>query len=331
MENNETVLETPVLETPVIPAPAPPSEVEKVYSFQPTDKRGRPVGGMQVIKYKTDQELVEKITKNYNELQIALRDVTRKHRLGISEEESIPAEAARFENPVEFKPKDLSADERIVLSRDLLDPEKTQQANAKLFEANTGVSPEEFRKTMTGIQVTNLRMLAKQEADAFVAETPTYFKCQENFETITNWMVKNNLAPVRANFKLGYETLLSAGLLTEAPTVREEIPVPETVVETTTVNSQPSVDEPSRIASVEPPQVMRPAPEIASGLTRDEAADLGPTPRKSGYTQAEIDAMPSAVYKRKLLSEKGFAEAVETLETEKANRRNSNTLRPSYN
>lgn len=311
--------EEQVLETPA-PAPVAVLEVkEQEYRFQPTDDRGRPIGGEQVIKYKTNEELVEKITKNNVELQRELRKVTRKHRLGITEEEVIPAEAARFENPVEFKPRELTADERIVLSRDLLDPEKTQQANAKLFEANTGVTPEEFRKTMTGIQVTNLKMLAKQEADAFVLSTPSYHPCQENFETITNWMLKNNLAPVRDNFKLGYDTLKAAGLLTEAPTVREEPTIVKAVVDTS-VNSQPIVDESSRITSQEPPQVTRPVPQIASGLTREDAADIGPTPRKSGYTQAEINAMPSAVYKRKLLSEKGFAEAVEQLESEKAAR-----------
>ena len=53
----EEVLETGVGEAVVDPAILP----ELRYSFQPTDDEGRPLGAKQVIKYKTSEELADKL------------------------------------------------------------------------------------------------------------------------------------------------------------------------------------------------------------------------------------------------------------------------------
>ena len=42
-------------------------------------------------------------------------------------------------------------------------------------------------------------------------DNPDYVKCQSNFEAITSWMVRYDLAPVRENFQLAYDKLKAAG------------------------------------------------------------------------------------------------------------------------
>ena len=98
-------------------------------------------------------------------------------------------------------------------------------------------------------------------------------------------MLKNELEPVKENFKLAFEKLgpAGAGVLVEkaAP-----VPAPEPVAET-----------PQAAPEAHAPQTRRPA---SSGLTRENSSDTGPAPKK-GYSQEEIDKMSSADYKRLVL------------------------------
>src|ERR1700744_3831822 len=86
----------------VVPVPEVQVE-EKRYSYQPTDGDGRPIGGLQVIKYKTPEELAEKLAEQNSLLLRKLREETRKTRLGIVENDPIPEDAPRIEKLVEFK------------------------------------------------------------------------------------------------------------------------------------------------------------------------------------------------------------------------------------
>lgn len=365
MSTEPTVIEPPVTEQPVIeqpvneiPAPAAPIEatpapVELTYEYQPTDEHGRPIGGRQVIKYRTPDELAKKFEKANIELQRELRKLKKNQRLGIVEEETIPADAPRFDSVVEFNPRELSADERVRLSRDLSDPERFSQASDTLFEATVGAKPQVLRETMNNLQVTNLRLLARIESDAFMAANPDYYKCKENADTLTNWMTKHNLRPIQANFQLAFDTLDAAGLLLKAPNVREEAPVTPTpvstpapaqpeVTEQTPVNTQPVQAEPSRITMETPAQPKRPVVPPPTGLTRNQAADTGvartlsdeivfevevkgrdgkPTGDKKVYKGlAAVERMPSDEYKRRLRFEPGFRQKVEQLEAAAAKR-----------
>lgn len=321
--------EQPVVETPAPAAPAPELP-ELVHSYQPTDESGRPLGGRQVIKYRTPEELAQKLTEQNILLVRRLREETRKQRLGIVETDEIPAEAQRFDTPVEFKPRELSSDERVKLSRDLLDPESFNKAADTLFEATVGANPATLRNTLTNLQQTNLQLVAGREADAFVAGNPDYYKCRENFEAITNWMTRYNLAPLRDNFQLAYDKLNAAGLLLKAPSVREDAPTPTPpptaaptgTEEQTPANPQPAQEADSRITEQQPAQTKRPVVPIPSGLTRNQTSDTGAPAQRGNYTLAEIDKMPSDVYKHKLLREPGFRELVEKLEKEASQSRN---------
>src|SRR5258708_29617059 len=89
---NEQVVEQPVAEV------IPPAADKKKYSFQPKDEEGRPLGGIQVIEYESDQELADKLAKNYEEAQRHIRKLRRDMKLGNYEQESIPEDLDKVED-----------------------------------------------------------------------------------------------------------------------------------------------------------------------------------------------------------------------------------------
>lgn len=322
---------------------APPAPVEFRYEYQPTDEQGRPLGGKQVVKYTTPEELADKLAEQSTLLLRRLRSETRKNRLGISDEEVIPEDAQRYREPVSFKPKQLTPDERVQLSRDLLDPEKFEEASDALFEAKVGAKPQVISQTLADLQGESIRARAKAESDAFVAGNPEYVKCQENFEAITNWMIRYGLAPVRSNFQKAFDTLRAAGVLIENPT--PDVPAAPGVRQPTELPTvQPTAPEapegtaeaaavPETTVPAGPPKQ---AARIPTGLSRSTSDETG-VPRSPGedlvydvvvngqkrrYTGlAAINAMPSEEFKRRVNTERGFSQKVEKLEAEAVERR----------
>lgn len=291
----------PIVETSV------PELPEQVYTYQPTDEQGRPLGGKQVIKYKTQEELAKKLVDQNIHLVRALREQTKKSRLGLTDTSDIVSEEApRFDTPLEFKPRELSPDERIKLSRDLLDPERFEEASTALFEATIGAKPEVLRNTLTRLSQNELSLLAKVESDAFMQMNPDYYPCRENFNILTDWMIKNNLQPVRSNFQRAFDTMreLMVGKpesvvvsVTPEPKVEEIVSDREPILE-------PVIPEPVVPKNVPPP----------TGL-RDKGSNITPV-KKFKYTLADINRMSGDEYKQKLLHEKGFAQIVQALEKE---------------
>src|SRR5208282_1008388 len=271
---------------------------------------GVPLGAKQVIKYKTPKELADKLAEQNTLLVRKLRSETRKNRLGIADGEEIPTGSPKFVEPISFNPVELTAEQKIQISLDLLDPGKFEEAADALVTARFGAEPEKVTRALADVQNTNIRILAKIESDAFVAANPDYVKCQSNFEAITSWMVRYDLQPVRENFQLAYDKLKAAGVLTlsYADVPEEKRLTPPTV---------PVVEVPVQAIPVVPVQAI-PVEEhvvaaVPTGFTRnnsDGAAPIKPandeivyevqvkgTTRK--YTGlSAINAMPSDVYRR---------------------------------
>lgn len=302
------------IQTPIVEQP-----VELRYEYQPTDEMGRPIGAKQVIKYTTPEELAQKFAEQNTLLIRKLREQTRKVRLGIVEEEPVAEDAQRFNGPVEFNPRELTEEQRYDISRRLLDPATAADAASELVEARLGAPLETIGTTLRAVQQDNIDMRANLEAHAFADSNPGYYRCQENFEAITSWMVRYNLAPVRANFQKAYDTLKAQGIIIEGPA---PVAVVETVAEV-----EPIVE----VQTVVPPAT-EPVVEyqrgIASGLTRENASDAG-TPIQTGSDivyklpdgrtlvgLAAIAAMPSEEYKHRLQTERGFSAKVDKLEAE---------------
>lgn len=278
----------------------------KEYKFQPTDDSGRPIGGVQVIKYTTSEELADKL-KEQNVLLIRkLRQETKKIRLGIIENDELPEDTATYDSFVEFSPRELTEEERYEISRDLLDPGKAAAAAGKLLEAQLGGSPSDFAKKLNSIQETNLALTAKLEVNAFISETPEYYGCQENFETLTSYMVRYNLYPSKENFKLAFKKLNDQGLLVQGSA--PPVVVPEPVSDPVIIPDEPQI-------------------RVPSGLTRDNSSDVGIVPTVSSeityivngktLTGLEaINAMPGEEYGRRLRTDKNFPKLVEKVEAE---------------
>src|SRR5258708_23965579 len=92
----------PALAPVVDPTPAPLPEQR--YEYQLTDESGRPMGGKQVIVYRTQEEFREKLIKNQEQAVRQMRKMSRDAQLGPAE--VIPDDAEKFQNVVEFKSRE---------------------------------------------------------------------------------------------------------------------------------------------------------------------------------------------------------------------------------
>ncbi len=294
MSEENIVTPEPVVEA----APVPETPKEFRFTYQPKDENGNNLGGQQVIVAANPEEALEKMAAQNSELVRLNRKLNKDIRLGSIVQDQIPDDAPRVkEGQYEIVARPLSAEERLQVVQDLNDPEKCDAAQDRLIEARIG-SPEAIRRSLSRSEQRIAQMDAKEQAEAFVRSTPDYFVCPENFETMANWMIKNDLEPVKANFKLAYKTLGpdGANLLREKPVA--EVPVPKA--------------EPAPVAAEPAPAKPAPRP-VASGLTRSNSSESGAPRNISTYTIADIERMPSEEYKKKLRSEKGFKEAVDKL------------------
>jgi hypothetical protein len=335
-------LGTPLpVETPETPAPAlapeapvTPAELpEQIYSWQPTDEHDRPMGGKQVIKYRTQEEFQKKMTEINVNLQRELRKVSRKQRLGIVDAVTLPTDVEKAPAALTFERKPLTAEERFELTQQLANPETCEAARDRLLES---AGYTDMQKTVAELNERVRQNDAYVNFQIFVNQTPEFYAHQENVELLCDWVIKNGLNPTTRNFALAYSTAKEAGLLLEPPIVREDTPAavvepqPVAVVEAAPVvpentvpESQAPVAEAARIDEPVQPQPKSQA-RVPSGLNSRVASNTGvdvPTTEKPAFTLAQINRMSSDEYKRRLMTMPGFSKLVETLEKEAAEKR----------
>lgn len=307
---------TPALITPVVP------EAELTFEYQPLDEFNRPMGGKQVLKYRTQEELNQKLVDQNTSILRQLRKVSREARLN-APTAGLPTEAERFTGVVEFKEKILTADERFQLTQDLNDPEKFASARDRLLESAVGVSPAQLRQQLNEQQMTILQLRAKENFLSFAKDenflTGDNATDRENATTLTDWMFKNQLAPTVDNYSLASSKLRSAGLLNEAPV--QQVPGPSIVpVESVVPQAQEPVVPESRIAPVVPVQTRH--SQVPSGLNDrvSSASGLSTSTTANSLTLADIDAMSADQYK-KAARNPDFLKAVNRLQKETDDRR----------
>lgn len=316
----------PALPEQVIPEqvvpPAPPAE--RRFEYQAHDEQGRPLGGKQVILYTDEADLQQKFAAKEEQLVRRLREVTRKQKLGITDEIALPADT-EFETLEIPQPKVLTAEERFQLSQDINDPEKSIDAVNKIFEASVGLSSEQMRQQYSETQLAKLQYKAASNYLVFESKYKNdFWPDPENKKVLTDWMFKKGLAPTVANFELAHSKLKEAGLLLDNPIVREETPAP-TVNPPALVSTEPKPQAPvvpeSRITPVEQPQAKRQA-RVPSGLnnSNSSASDPSNAGPKTTLTLAEIDSMSSDDYKKKM-KDPSFRKLVDELESQAAARR----------
>jgi hypothetical protein len=318
---------------PIAPIVAPIAPValavlpELIYEYQPMDEHNRPMGGKQVIKYQTPDELAQKLSEQNTLLIRKLRQVTRENYRG-APSNAIPEDAAHYV-ATELKAKELTADERFQITQDLNDPEKFASARDRLLESAVGISPAELRQRLNDQQMTILQLRAKENFLTFAQKqdflTGHGVTDSENAQTLTDWMFKNTLAPTVENFELASSQLRSAGLLNEAPVV-QQVPVPQPLAVVPVESVVPQAQEPVvpavRISSGEPVQSKRHS-QVPSGLNDrvSSASGLAPTSMTdNSLTLADIDKMSGDQYK-KAARNPAFLATVNRLEKEATIRR----------
>lgn len=316
---------------PVVPAVEPVAPVlpeEKVYSWQPTDENDRPIGGRQTIKYRTETEKFEKMQEKSVLLLRQLRKVTREKELGPVVPEVDDAE--KFTNVVEFKSRDLSADERFNLSQKLQNPETAAEARDLLLESAFGVKPSVLANTLNETQKFMIQQRAVDNYVEFATTSGEYYDSPANRGTLTTWMSKHNYAPTVANFNRAFQRLIQAGLLEVAPEVHQEIVPPSASVVTPVVpvESEPNPQVPAANTpglGSEQPQAKRHS-HIPSGLNSSVASSAGESPVTGpNVTLADIDKLPADVYKAKM-KDPAFRKLVDQLEEDAAKKRRARSL-----
>ena len=335
------VEETPAEVAPVaaVPAPAPapaPAPVvdevpEKRYEWQPTDENDRPLGGRQVILYRTEQEKFDKVIAANNLLIRQLRKVNREKALGSSED--VPTDAERFQNVTEFKPRELSAEDRFKIAEGLTNPETFADARDQLIESAFGVTPAKLASTLNETQRFIIQQRAVENYIDFVNATGV-LDSMNNRQVLTGWLGKRNLAPTVANFQIALNQCRQSGLIEDAPVVQQvtqPTPAPAPVAKVPVV---PVVTEPNPQAPVaatpglgsEQPQAKRHS-HVPSGLNASIASAAGPLVPVEGssVTLETIDKMPAEVFKQWMKVPANRA-LNERLEQEAATRRRSRHL-----
>jgi hypothetical protein len=307
---------------------APETPVQHRHEYQPTDEHGRALGGKQVILYTTPDELATKLTEQNVLLIRKLREEGRKRRLGI-EDEAAPDTMERMQNPIEFKERNLSTDERFALTQQLNDPNTFASARDLLIESAIGVPPAQLREFLQNQQTFEIQQRAAENYLQFIYSEDArknYYDCNDNRATLTDWMFKQGLAPTVANFHEASAKLREAGLLLGAP---EQQPRATTTaapaVENVATEAQsplPAVEQP-RIGSDQQPQPKRQV-HIPSGLNENNSSASGTSATTaSGATRADgtlltlrdINRMPSDEIKRRM-KDPAFNALVDKLETE---------------
>ncbi len=247
---------------PIVPD-APVSKKFEI-RYQPIDDSGNAIGGEQVVKYEAETEisathpLIQQLIKNHMESIKGMRKLVKNARLGITEEvkESIPETAPRY-----------SAEDEVT----------------RFTEADfPGLVPEIARKKADALnrnQDETIQNRALLEANAFTAAEPRYVRSNDNMGTLLNWMVKNNLKPVRANFQLAFDTLVAEGILLLPPTKREEatVPVVAPIANSGELSAAPPVA--SRITEPAVAPEKRPVAGVGTGLTDNNSSHVEPITR----------------------------------------------------
>lgn len=316
---------------------------KKRHVYQPVDENGVNLGRPQVILYDTQEELIDKLTEQNKLVIKEMRNLKKNSRLGLLENEEIPETASRYKQPVEFHPTELTVDERIILARDLSDPLKMEAAFAKLTEAKFGAPAEKIRESITQMQQGMTDAQVRQEVAFFLANTPDYYACKENFDTIYNWMIRYKLEPTRENFALAFFRLTEAGILLQAggtaPTVEPVVAAPVIVQEgPDLITIEPVVVPVAVVPEEETPVYQRintglsgtgtsaggapmtaPANEIVYVIPA--AYDQGPNGTQILRRQAQtvtgykaLDAMSIEEYRHRFNSEPGFKAKVDAME-----------------
>src|SRR6266481_2424044 len=177
-----------------------------VREYQAKDESGLPIGPPQRFEADTKGELIDKLAAAHENATAKLYQTRREVKLGVMLEPDP-------EEPIlTFEPRQLTADERVRLTKDSSDPAKSSEALRTLLEAELGAPMETVRANQRDAEL-NKRVVSIQAAIAqFKRDTPEYVECEQNSNNMKRYMEKGkNGKPLRYtvnNLKIAFEDLL---------------------------------------------------------------------------------------------------------------------------
>ena len=173
--------------------------------------------GVQVFKAESLEELVDKLAE-------AQANATKKIR--------------ELSQPRPVKVEELNPDQEVALSQALLaEPSKVLR---RQIEQTFGMPVDEIRDNLRMAKETRVAQEADQAAREFVAETPDYFACPENFQRISRYMDRMGMPPTKASIQQAYSDLNADGILRAKPT-NAQTPAPRSSGISTRRSSAPPV------------------------------------------------------------------------------------------
>lgn len=278
---------------------------------------GLPVGPVQYFEADSLEELLEKKDAAHENASVALYKTRQQVKLGTM------LEPDQDEPLLTFEPRQLSADERVQLTKEFSDPAKAAEAHRKFLEAEFGAPIEKVRENLRQVELNKRVDVLRTAIAQFVAETPTYVECQQNSDNMKKYMEKHKLRYTPKNLKIAFEDLSSSGLLiVQAPkaAITEPVAQPAAVAPVTPAAIPPAVTTAPEIPVT--PTEVRPK-QSSSGLGRDNtsATPNAAAPKTPGITIREINSMSSVAYSKALtngipergISAKDFQKAIEEL------------------
>ena len=269
-----------VLEPPVeAAAPAPVVIVpavelpEKIHEYQPTDKDGKPIGGLQRFKYRTSEELIAKLTQSNMHGRRKWQELSEEKILNGVE---IPADAT-VAGQLAMRP--------LLTDEERSDWEVKAQDVATAAQSRYMLDRDDDRRATNDLIRQNFENSVLLALESFKNRNRDYVPSKENATKVVGYVSRRGLDPTDVrNYQKAYDVLRESGLITsanqlavpelatEAPSMREEKTAP---------NTQVPVAEPARISDATPPQEKRPVAQISTGLSSADSISEGETTAKS--------------------------------------------------
>jgi hypothetical protein len=295
-----------------------------IETYQPVDENGLPVGPLQRFEADTQKELIEKLKAAHMNASVKLYQTRKAAKLGAVLEPD-PDEPMQT-----FEERQLTADERVKVTKMLNDPATATEAYKIMMEAQFGASMDTIRAKFRQLEIDNRVDKIRDAIEQFVKETPEYVESQSNGESIKKYMEKHKLAYTAKNLKIAFEDLKDSGLLTvQAPKVEKTTPAP-TVQPVVAAAPAPDGTIPQKVtetpgnsgqqptADTQVPTEVRPK-QSSSGLGRNNSSavpDVVNVPKTAGITIRDINKMTAKEY-QEALKDPEFRKQVDALYAKK--------------
>ena len=262
---------------PVIVAP-----VKKKYTIQPTDKEGRAIGAPHVYYYTDEADLNRQLSETVGNGTRKIREMALGNPVKITAPEGAELEEDDSEPIPEFKPRELTADEKFSIANKLRDPATLVEGYDELTLARTGAKPEDIAKLQHKMakdaqkaKDDAAKVRARTEALTFQERHPEFVTNEANANAMMTYLSSRKMAITLKNFEIAYKALTDDGLLI----LKEQEPEPE----------------PHKVVVPEPapvPRTEEPAPATRTRGTADLPSTIKPT--DSAASTSVRSSRPSA-------------------------------------